>query len=350
MFRLQRIGQIRRLRIRNIWKVGAVTLGIALIAASCSSSSSSSAASVSPKKLTTVTVGAIATANVGDLYAGLLNGTYKKYGINLHYEVLTPTATVAAVDSGSIDIGDDGAAMVKGAIVTHSNKIFMSNGAALFYLAVPKSITTFSQLVGKTISASVPGGAIYTAIKNALAAHGITLGTGPGDVHAAYFSNNSSALAALSHGSVAGAMVSPPTTIQAEEEGMHLISVVPYSFDSIWSVNSSWASTHKSAIVDFLKAFAVSSRDAINNLSLCEQGIKKYVGVTNAAQLKGSCVEYDPYYAVEPMPSCQIVAIEKGLTPPQSVPPSEIVDNSYLNALGKKNWIIGKPAYTGPPC
>jgi NitT/TauT family transport system substrate-binding protein len=326
-------------RPRPAW-AGAVAAGaaIAALAASCSSGTTTTSASAAPKTLTTVTVGGVQTANIGDLYAGMVNGVFKQYGINISYQVLTPTATDAAVDTGSIDIGDDGSGMVEAIIQTHGSKIFMQNGPGLFYIAVPPSIHSLAQLAGKTISASTPGGAVDTAIRHALAGAGVTVGTSGNQAHMTYLQNNSAALTALKDGTVQGAGVSPPTSVQAEQEGMHLISIVKYSFDSVWAVNSAWAATHKQVVINFAKAFTISNEDAIKDQKLCQEGIAKYVQITNKAQLVGSCEQYKDYYAAAPYPLSQIKEIEKGLKPPSTVNPATLVNNTYMNAVGKANW------------
>lgn len=332
----------RHRRPRPAW-AAAVAAGcaIAALAASCSSGSSSSTPAAA-KTLTTVTVGGVQTANLGDLYAGMVNGVFKKYGINISYQVLTPTATDAAVDTGSIDIGDDGAGLIEAIIQTHGSKIFMENGPGLFYLAVPPSIHSLAQLAGKTISASTPGGAVDTAIRDALKAAGVTVGTSSNDAHMTYLQNNNAALIALKNGTVQGAGVSPPTSVQAEQEGMHLISIVKYSFDSVWSVNSAWAATHKQVMDNFAKAFTIANKDSIDNQKLCQEGIEKYVQITNKAQLVGSCQQYKDYYGASPYPLSQIRQIEAGLKPPSTVNPATLVDNSYMDAAGKANWIYPK--------
>jgi ABC-type nitrate/sulfonate/bicarbonate transport system substrate-binding protein len=322
----------------------AVVAGCAamLALAACSSGGGDTTTTSNGKTLTTIRVGGVQTANLGDLYAGLLNGVFKKYGINVDYQVLTPTAAVAAVDSGSIDMGDDGAGMVEGLIQTHAAKIFMQNGRGLFYLAVPKSVHTLADLRGKTVSASTPGGAIDTAIRNALKAVGVSTGTGSGDVHMTYMQSNSAALVALKNGTVDAAGVSPPTTVQAEQEGMHLFPIYKYSYDSVWAVNNNFASSHRQAIVNFIKAFAIATKDSISNQKLCQAGLKKYVQITDQAQLTGSCLAYKNYFAAAPYPLDQLKQIEAGLKPPSTVNPASLVDNSYMNAVGKANWVEGQ--------
>ena len=313
---------------------------VGLLLAACSSGGNAS--TDSGGSLTTITVGGVQTAELGPLYAGLINGVFKKYGLDVQYQVLTPTATVAAVDTGSIDVGNDGAGMVKGIIQTHASKIFMENGPALFDLAVPPSIHSLADLRGKTVAASTPGGAIDTAIRAAFKAAGVPVGTSGNDVRMTYMQNNAAALISLKNGTVGAAGVSPPTSIKAQEEGMHLISIVKYSFDSIWAVSNSFAASHKQAVTNFAKAFAEGTKDAISNQSLCQEGLKKYVKITDPAQLSGSCQAYATEYAAAPYPVSELSAIEAGLKPPSSVNPSTLVDNSYMNAVGKANWVLAK--------
>jgi NitT/TauT family transport system substrate-binding protein len=331
---------VRPSRRRTWWRVGASTVGCAVLALAAACSSGGSATTTSGgQALTTITVGGVQTANLGDLYAGLINGVFQKYGLNVQYKVLTPTATTAAVDTGSVDIGDDGAGLVEGIIQTHASKIFMQNGPGLFYLAVPSSIHSLADLAGKTVSASTPGGAVDTAIREALAGAGLTVGTSGNDVRMVYLQNNSAALTSLRDGTVQGAGVSPPTTVEAQQNGMHLISIVKYSFDSVWAVNSGWAASHKQALDNFVKAFAVATKDSISDQSLCQQGLEKYVDLTNEAQIKGSCEAYANFFAAAPYPLNQLKAIEAGLKPASTVNPATLVDNSYMDALGQSNWV-----------
>jgi hypothetical protein len=91
-------------------------------------------------------------------------------------------------------------------------------------------------------------------------------------------------------------------------------------------------------VINFAKAFAIANKDAIKDQKLCQEGLEKYVQITNSAQVKGSCEQYKNYYAAAPYPLSQLRQIEAGLKPPSTVNPSTLVDNSYMNAVGKSNW------------
>jgi hypothetical protein len=110
----------------------------------------------------------------------------------------------------------------------------------------------------------------------------------------------------------------------------------------VWAINNSFAASHKQAVIDFVRAFAVATKDAINDQSLCQAGLKKYVLLTDEAQIKGSCAAYADYFAAAPYPLSQLKTIEAGLKPASTVDPSTLVDNTYMDAIGQSNWVEAK--------
>src|SRR5215469_423238 len=95
----------------------AAALAFALLGAGCSSSAatggSGGGGTGSAPGLQPITVSVSGTTgNTAPIFVGVDNGVFKKYGLDVQVKVLTPTASAAAVASGTVDIGGDGPNMV----------------------------------------------------------------------------------------------------------------------------------------------------------------------------------------------------------------------------------------------
>lgn len=317
---------------------GAVVLVTALAACSSGGGSSSNSGGGTTSTTTAITVGTSGATGVYlPLYVGVQTGLFKKYGLNVSAQTLTPSAVTAATLSDNINIGWDGPGMVGGILGNPSAKVIFTAGPTAFYIYARKGITSVQDLKGKTVAVTTPGGAIDTAVRAAITKAGLKPGV---DVKIAYLQTNSAALAATETGSVQAAGVSPPTSIQATQAGLvDLENITNLTAPSILAVNSQWAASNGPAITKFITAFKAAVQLAASNEADSAAALKTYVKLTDQSQITGTWSAYKPVWAVAPYPTDQMQLILQQLAnsnPPvkgaASAKPSDIIDNQYITA------------------
>jgi ABC-type nitrate/sulfonate/bicarbonate transport system substrate-binding protein len=319
---------------------GVAVLATVLAACGSSGSTGSGSGSSAPKTVTNISVGTSGATGVYlPLYVGVQTGLFKKYGLNVTLQTLTPASVTAATLSDNVNIGWDGPGLVGGILGNPTAKVIFTAGPTVFYIYAKKGITSIQQLKGKTIGVTTPGGAIDTAVRAAITKAGMTPGT---DVKIAYLQTNSAALAAAETGSIQAAGVSPPTSIQATQGGLVQVeNITQLTPPSILAVNTSWAGSHGPAITQFLKAFKAAVQLAASNQTDSSNALKSYVKLTDASQIKGTWQQYKSAWVVQPYPVDQMQSLLKSLAtskPPvagaATAKPSDVIDNQYINALG----------------
>jgi NitT/TauT family transport system substrate-binding protein len=321
------------LRTRLAVGVAGATVLVTALAA-CSSSSSSSAAATST---TTITVGTSGATGVYlPLYVGVQTGLFKKYGLNVSVETLTPTAVTAATLAGNVNIGWDGPGLVSGLLDNPSAKVIFTAGPTAFYLYASKGITSMQDLKGKTVAVTTPGGAIDGAVRAAIKKAGLTPGV---DVKIAYLQTNSAALAAVETGSVQAAGVSPPTSIQATQAGLvDVENITSFAPPSVLAVNSQWAASNGPAITKFITAFKAAVQLASSNEADSASALKTYVKLTNQSQIAGTWTQYKSVWVAQPYPTSQMQVILQQLAssnPPvkgaATADPASLIDNTFID-------------------
>jgi len=300
------------------------------------------------------------TGNSSPVYTGFIAGLYKKYGLQLTYNALTPTAAAAAVINGNIDIADDGPNIAAGIVASggSSAKVFMTNGPTVGWVyckagtASPytgkKVNQSFAGLKGLTIATTTPGGGTDTALHLGLKAAGLTVGQ---NVSIAYLSTNAGALSGVLSGKVQCAAESPPNSVQAQQDGLvQIASFSPWDAPSEWAVNESWAKSNKAAFIDFIKAFCAATRLSITSKSSEEQGLTTYAAITAPAQLDGTWNSYKHDWACAPYPVSQmqhfVLDNLPGTVSGQSIGSTtnakSIIDSSIWNSIPKSLWTTTK--------
>ncbi|MBV8463546.1 MAG: ABC transporter substrate-binding protein [Acidimicrobiales bacterium] len=227
-----RISSLRSRRFGRLAAVSAVA-ALGVVAAACSSSSSSSTTTSSGS--TGTTSGAPVTLRLGYLtnlthaapLVGLSQGTFAK---NLPSNVTIQTSTfnagpaeVTALLAGSLDAAYMGPNSAITAYSQGHGSIRIISGAtsAGAALVVSPSITSPSQLKGKTLATPQLGNTQDVALRTWLAKQGLTFpgpNGGSGDV-TILPQDNSLTLTAFESGSIAGAWVPEPWVARMVSEG-----------------------------------------------------------------------------------------------------------------------------------
>ena len=283
-----------------------------------------------------INVGTAGATGIYDpLYVGILTHAFTRVGLTVNWEDLTPTSCTDALLSGNIDIGFCGPDLVAGILSDRAAAIISTDGLTDFSIVGSKGLTSLSQLQGKNVAVTTPGGAIDQAVRAALTHAGLTPGV---DVHIVYLSTNSAALAAVESGTASGAGVSPPTIFQATAFGLSVLAnVSKYVPPADDGVNIQYATRHKAQVVAFLRAFEASTKVASKNRLYAEAALERYVGTTSPYQLDGTWNAYRKVWTLKPYPLSGIRATLSTLahdTPPlagaSTAKPGYFVNNTYV--------------------
>jgi NitT/TauT family transport system substrate-binding protein len=322
---------------------GAAALAAVAVLAGCSSGGSSGSGGPanqggSSGGLTTVTVGTSGTtAAYGPIYVGAQQGIFKKHGIDLKIQDLTPNSVTAAVLSGNIDVAMDGPNLAAGILSNPSAKVAATAGPTVFYIYAHQGIKSVAALKGDTIAVTTPGGALDTSVRAAITKAGLRPGI---DVKIAYLQTNSAALAAAETGSVQAAGVSPPTSVEAQQAGLvQLENITPLCPLSLVAVNSQFAAGNKAVLRQFMAAWKEANALAASSEADSAAGLKQYVQITNQAQLQGSWEAYKSVWEAVPFPASamkqvldQLAAANPPVKAAATANPASLIDNSFMSA------------------
>ncbi len=277
-------------------------LAVALCAASviavaaCSSSSSSGAASSggsagtsggSSGSLTNLNVVyAAAGSEFSDLYVGVTDGIFKKYGLNVKITQVTPANLVPALLSGSADIGGgvaDGAAsaILKGEKLQY---VALAAGTYNLQLWANQGVGSIKDLAGKTVALTTQGSETDFALTALLQSQGIN----PSTVNRKYLVTAPQMLSAMHSGAVNAGLFQPPTAQSLTQTGGKIVdslSNLPYAVGA-YTTSSSYASAHPDAIKKFLEAEKANLAYLRSNPQQTMAAIQQYNSANSAADVK----------------------------------------------------------------
>lgn len=254
-------------RRRNVMALSLSAGLVVLVTAACSSASSTSAKSAgsgaagSPRaaSITNVTV-AIPALGIDynwDVLVAKEKGFFQQEGINASLlNFPGPPETIAALASGSAQFAAGVAS--DASIIAHDKgtniAIIAGEDDALDELMVKPSITSWSQVKGLSFGSAAPSSGSTLLLQRALQAHGLTLS----QVQLRPFGSTADRAAALIAGQVDGASLAQPFDFQAKTKGFRSLATINqilpnYPF-TVHDVNTSYAATHPTVVVNYLKA------------------------------------------------------------------------------------------------
>ena len=236
---------------RKVSAVGGI-LGVALLAAACGSTSSTSPTSTTAAKGATsttaltpisITIGDTAIgAGYADIYVGIIDGIYKKYGLNVKLAKLnTSSQLVPALVGGSVQIGvgvadDTAAAIMKGIPLKF---IGLSEGSYNLEMWGDASIKSVKDLVGKKVALSAPDSESDFGLTALLAANNIP----ESSVQRVYTGSIPGMVSALESGSANALLTQPPQGTSTGAKGYVKIadlSNLPFAVGS-YTVTAAYA-------------------------------------------------------------------------------------------------------------
>lgn len=235
------------------------------------------------------------------------------------------------------------AAMAKGAQL----KIIAGNVTkAMYELIVDPKYKKVEDLRGATMGVINLSSGSTVLLQKILGAHGLKF---PGDYDMLTVGGTPQRYAAVKKGAVAAAMVTIPTSFQAEEDGLKILANInqylpQYQFTVITG-NAKWMEDHRDQTVRFLMAIIKGMR-FLNDPKNKEAAIKSMLGHFKISR-KYSEMAYK--YMIEELKPIDNNAalVEEGLktvikleverkTLKEAYPPSKFIDDSYLKDALKR--------------
>lgn len=339
-------------RLRRRFAAGLLAAALAATLAACSSGKSSGGSA--PSTTSTGSTGSSAPAGgssqpasletlnfgVGSDPSTLANGVYlyamdqgifKKHGLNFNIKYLTPAAVQAALLSGDVDAAYDGDGMFIASAKAHG-KVIMTPGPNAFAIFT-KTKMTLQDLKGKTIASSTPGGAFTSAVQRAIKDAGLNPAT---DVHLVYLQGAAAQFAALKSGKVDAAVLSPPTTVEAKDEGF--IKIADLSSDvapGVIAANAKFYASHKDTLQKFVDAMKEATQGVLADPAAAAQSYLKANKTVDPKLASDGVAEYLPYWQVMPYPTSWAKDILAKNPDTKSVDPATLIDNSLVEKAGE---------------
>ena len=339
------------IRLRRPIVAGVVVAALLAAMAACSSGkagsnngspSTAAATGASPSQAASSNSGALETLNfgVGSDPSTLANGIYlyamdhgifKKHGLNFNIKYLTPAAVQAALLSGDVDAAYDGDGMFI-ASAKSGGKVIMTPGPNAFAIFAKKQMT-LKDLKGKTVASSTPGGAFTSALQRAIRGVGLNPTT---DVHIVYLQGAASQFAALKAGKVDAAVLSPPTTVEAKNEGFVKIADVTSDVaPGVVAANAKFYAAHKDALEKYVAAMKDATQAVLADPAAAAQSYLKVNKTVDPKLASDGIAEYLPYWQVMPYPTSWAKEILQKNPATKAVDPATLIDNSFVEKAGQ---------------
>jgi NitT/TauT family transport system substrate-binding protein len=291
----------------------------------------------------------------GPLWAAKETGIFAKNGLDVSLTSVQATAAMPALSSNDTQFSSSGAAEVSALDLKGGSVIMVAEAARLpiFSLFANKKYTTVQELAGQKIGVTSIGAASDTVAHLFLRKFGMEdkiqiVGAG---------GSSPAILAAMDQGLIAGAILIPPVTTKAAQQGyVELINGVklgiPYTQGSL-TVTRSFAKDQADVRDRLLKSYLQSwqyvsdtaNKDAM--LKIFEQYTK-----TDAADSQSAYDFMVPLWQSQKVPYMTDDAIKDVLQfihdpTAASADPKQFYDNSYLEAIAKAQGLPGASASAG---
>lgn len=311
--------------------------GLAVALAACSSGGSKDAArSATSQSVETQTlnfgVGSDPSTLANGIYLyGIDQGIFKKHGLNFNMKYLTPAAVQAALLSGDVDVAYDGDGMLIAAAKS-KGKIIMTPGSIPFAIFAKKKIA-LTDLRGKTIASSTPGGAFTAAVQKAIRDAGLDPAK---DVKIVYLQGAAAQYAALKAGEVDSAVLSPPTTVKAKAEGFtDIADVGADAAPGVIAANAKFYADHKDVLQKFIDSMKEATQDVLDHPDIAKQVYLRVNKTVDPALVTGGIADYLPFWEVMPYPVSWAKEVLAKNPDTKGVDPASVIDSSFVKKAGE---------------
>ena len=335
---------ISRSRKKRLWRRLPFLLGSGLVLMSSLSFAASDVGG-RPEKTDIVVAYPQPSGVFTPLYVSYEAGLFKKYGLNVKLQLLSPQGTLQAVVSGSADIGASGdiiTARLQGARVK-----FFGGGVQQYVLQMwgAKEITDIQLLKGKTVAVSFPGAATDITAREALKKNGLNPDK---DVKFLYAQTIPAILTAIVTGNAAAGVLSAPNTLKAREAGLNLLVDIgklniPGLQSAFWTTEE-YLKQNPNIIYAFLKGYAEGVSLSRNDPADAKRAISKHAKIDESKMIDETYSSFLAYWAASLSVRAEVIQAhlayldEKQFPQAKNIDLREFFDNSFVDNLERSGY------------
>jgi NitT/TauT family transport system substrate-binding protein len=277
-------------------------------------------------------------------------GFFEKYGIDAELVVVASAAQLApALISGEIPIAIGAATGFVSSALAGSDLVLLGGYAnqLQLWLSSQPEITSVEELRGQKIAITRRGSATHMATRLVLQRHGLDV-----DRDVTLIQTGVNSLEALLAGSVNAAMMGPPNTFVAEDQGMRtLVDVGEYNYPLIQqgiAASRAWVARNEDLTRRTLQAFGEGIAFAQDQKARTKAIIGKYTKTDdqqmverayNAFVPRWDRTMYAPPEALRP----DLEALADELPAARDAQPEQFVDNRFVLELERSGFFQRLP-------
>ena len=234
--------------------------------------------------LTSLTVAYAAPgAGFSDLYVGVADGIFEKYGLDVKIVQVTPNNLIPTLLGGSAQIVGGVADTAASAILGGENLkyIALTQGTYNLQLWVNKGITSVHDLVGKTVALTTVGSEVVFGLNALLQEDGIN----PSSVGRKFLVTQAEELSAMRSGAAVAALFQPPNAQSLTKIGSRVLaslSNLPFAVGA-YTTTSSYATANSGVIAKFIAAEKANLAFLRSNPQQTMAAIQRYNSASTAA-------------------------------------------------------------------
>lgn len=273
-------------------------------------------------------------------------GLFKKYGLNVKFQLLNPQVAAQAVVAGEVDFSTAGSELISARLKGARVKYFGGTLQQLvFQMWGAKEITSIQQLRGKTVAATTPRAAVDAATRETLKKNGIVPDK---DVRILYVQTVPAVLTSVITGKTAAGTLSAPNTLKAQEAGLNLLADIGKlnipGIQVTYSATENYLKRNPNTTYAFLKAIAEGVLLAKRDPSVAKKAIAKYAKIDDPKMLDGTYDAFAPYWDDSLKVRPEVIRAqfdyldEKEFPGARNTDPREFFDNSFVENLEKSGF------------
>ena len=280
------------------------------------------------------------------LYVAETEGIYRKHGLDA--ELLlggTGARTAQALIGGDVQLASTGSLTVP--MIQGSELVYVAGSANYFVSSIyaRPEYARLEDLRGKTLGANGPFDASHLALRVALA----RLGWDPDrDVQYSFLGGQRELVAGMLQGVIAAGDISPPTSLEARNQGLHeLLDVATLKLPCVQNAvgtSRAYLRDHPEVVRRFLRAYVEGIKVAKTQPDAAMAAIAKYTKTDDPAVLREV---YDTYVNVwQPVPRLTLEALQGQLdalalqTPEAGdARPEQLLDQTLLDELDRSGFV-----------
>jgi NitT/TauT family transport system substrate-binding protein len=224
------------------------------------------------------------TISVSNVWATKEQGFFDKYGLDVELVTLPADQIVAAIIGGEIRMSHlAGTPLVSGVLAGSDMAFFgrMDDKLRFWVFARPE-ITSVRDLQGKEIAVTSRAGIVRRTAELTLERNGLNPES---DATYVATGNLNNALGALLSGNVAAALLAPPVSFRAQDEGMRLlVNTEDYGVRAVLSgiaASRGWVDRNEDVATRMLQALAEGLAFAVQNKERMKEIAAQYLQTTD---------------------------------------------------------------------